>query len=81
MFGLPFICWILGFIFYALLAIPMYFLWNYVAPTYFFFLPAPYLRIPFWDMTVLFCTLSILRSFVFPSFGSSASSTSSCCKK
>jgi hypothetical protein len=75
-FALPVVGWILGFVFYALLSIPTYFLWNGLAPTYFPFLPQLWLKIPFWDMVWLFCLLSIVRSFVFPISTSTEASAS-----
>lgn len=72
-FSIPVIGWIVGFVFYTLLAIPTYYLWNGLAPIYFPFVPPPWLAIPFWDMVWLFCLLSIVRSFVLPMVGASAS--------
>lgn len=37
----------------ALLCIPLWWLWNKLAPIYFYWLPAVYLAIPFWHLVGL----------------------------
>ena len=51
------------------LAIPFYFLWNYLAPIYLPQAPAQYLDIPFWHITGIFMVVHILKLVVFPSRG------------
>jgi hypothetical protein len=57
----------LAFCIALLAAIPLYFLWNAFAPTYFPFLPAPWLAIPFWHVVCLTWLLSIVRGIIMPS--------------
>ena len=48
------------------LAIPFYFLWNFLAPIYLIELPAVYQNLPFWHIVGVFTLVSILRSAIFP---------------
>jgi len=58
----------MAFLFFVLImAIPFDFLWNALAPTYFFWLPAVYHNIPLLDCVGLFAIVGILRSVIFPS--------------
>jgi len=47
-------------------SIPFYFLWNALAPTYAYGLPAVYLHIPFWHCMELFVLVALLRGLLFP---------------
>lgn len=58
---------ILGIIFSLLAAIPLYFLWNFLAPTYFSFLPPVWLAVPFWHVFLLMWCLSLVRNIIMPS--------------
>lgn len=75
--AIPFIGWFLSFFFSVCLAIPFYFLWNGLAPTYFYFVPPVYLNIPFWDSVWLFMLLSILKAVLVPKVASISSSSES----
>jgi hypothetical protein len=54
---------IFGAIFWS---IPFYFLWNALAPTYAYWLPEIYQRLPFWHCMGLFLIVAILRGLLFP---------------
>jgi hypothetical protein len=41
----------------------LYFLWNYMAPVYFTFLPAQYLHLPWWHCVCLLWIIQILNPF------------------
>jgi len=56
-----------GLLFAVITAIPLYFLWNYLAPTYFSFLPPVWLNISFWNILCLMWCLSMVRSIIMPS--------------
>ncbi len=63
----PIIGWLVAFVIYFLLAIPFYFLWNAMAPTYLYFLPPVYHQLPFWDCVLLLWLLSIIKDVAMPS--------------
>ena len=66
--AIPIVGWIISFFLSASLAIPFYFIWNSLAPTYFFFLPDVYKNIPFWDTVGLFMIIPILKHMLVPTF-------------
>jgi hypothetical protein len=66
MMALPFVGWLISFVFSFFLAIPFYFLWNHVAHLYFKFLPDYLMVIPFWDCVWLFLTISCLKIILVP---------------
>ena len=68
-FFLPIIGPIIGFVLMFFLAIPFYWLWNAVAPVYFYWLPQVYLHLPFWDCVWLMMLLTILKLILLPRFG------------
>jgi hypothetical protein len=68
-FGLPIIGPVIGLVLAACLAIPFYFVWNAVAPTYFYWLPPVYQAVPFWDCVLLIATFSMLKLILLPRFG------------
>lgn len=47
------------------LAIPFYFLWNYLVPIYFSELPNVYKNVPFFHIVGGFLIISILRRVIF----------------
>ncbi len=75
--AIPIFGWILSFIFSVSLAIPFFFLWNAMAPTYFYFVPDVYKTIPFWDCVWLFMLMSILKSVLVPRLATVSSSSES----
>lgn len=60
-FWIPVIGWLVGAFFAFFAAIPFYFLWNALAPTYCYWLPEVYLQIPFWHCVGLFILILILK--------------------
>lgn len=72
---IPIVGWFTAAVLCFFVSIPMYFLWNALAPTYFFFLPKVYWAIPFWDVFGLIWLLSALRSLLLPSISSSSTSS------
>lgn len=59
--GIPVLGTAISFIVSFFCAIPFYFIWNSLAPTYFSFLPKVWLDIPFWDSVGLFMLLPIFN--------------------
>lgn len=47
------------------LAIPFFFLWNFLAPIYLTHLPEAYQQIPFWHCVGFFALIGIVRSLIF----------------
>lgn len=70
-YAIPVVGWLVGLFFHTMLAIPFYFLWNGLAPTYFYWLPSVYQQLSFLSIIGLFVLLSILKAVLLPSFGSS----------
>lgn len=67
---IPILGWLLDFLFRVSIAIPFYFLWNHLAPKYFYWLPPVYQEIPFWDCVWLFMCLGILYHILIPKLAS-----------
>jgi hypothetical protein len=63
---LPFIGWILDFIFKVSLALPFWICWTVggIGQKYFYFLPLVYQKIGFWHCVGIFIVLSILGGFI-----------------
>ena len=59
---------LLGFVFMFFLAIPFYYLWNDLAPMYFYWLPQVYLQLPFWDCVWLMMLTGMLKLILLPRF-------------
>lgn len=53
--------------FAIILAIPFYFIWNALAPVYFYWLPEVYKEIPFWHCVGILVLIAIVRLVLFPS--------------
>ena len=79
--AIPFLGWFLSAFFATSLAIPFYFIWNALAPTYFYFIPLVYQHLPFWDTVGLFMILPILKTMLFPKFASVSNNAESKAKK
>ncbi len=71
---IPVFGWIMQLFFAIFLAIPLYWLWSYLGPTYFKFVPEVWLNIGFWDTVWMTMLLSIVR--ILSPFGGGASSSS-----
>lgn len=69
---IPVVGWLLAAAICFFVAIPVYLLWNWLAPTYFYFLPSVYLDLPFWHVFGLLWLLSSLRGLLLPSIRASA---------
>lgn len=72
-YAIPVVGWLVGLFFHTMLAIPFYFVWNGLAPVYFYWLPEVYKHIDFWTIVGLFILLSILKSVLLPNFGTNVS--------
>jgi hypothetical protein len=66
---LPVVGWLIAFVFMFFLSIPFYYLWNSLAPVYFYWLPKVYLELPFWDCVWLMMLITILKLVLLPKFG------------
>lgn len=75
--AIPFIGWILSFVFSASLAIPFYFIWTVcgIGETYFYFLPEVYRHIGFWSCIGLFMVISILKVVLIPKIANISSTS------
>lgn len=65
---IPIFGWMIAATIAFLCAIPLYFLWNWLAPIYFYFLPDVYLSIPFWHIWGILWLFPIVKSVLFPAF-------------
>ena len=65
---IPILGWIISFAVAFIIAIPTYFLWNGMAPTYFAFLPEVYLSVPYWDIVWIVWLTFILKFIFVPKF-------------
>lgn len=64
---IPILGWLISAIFAVLIAIPLHFLWGWLGPTYFGFVPAIYLNMDFWDMAGLLVLVGFIKLIVYPS--------------
>jgi len=64
---IPVIGWLIAAAMCFFVAIPVYLLWNWLAPTYFYWLPPVYLDLPFWHVFGLLWLISSLRGLLLPS--------------
>lgn len=69
---IPIVGWAIAAVVCFFVAIPLFFLWNSLAPVYFYWLPKVYLDLPFWHIVGLLWLLSSLRSLVLPTNVSSS---------
>ena len=63
---IPVLGWIITAILAILIAIPLHFLWSWLAPTYLYFLPSVYLNIGFIDMAGLLVLIGFVKLIVLP---------------
>lgn len=63
----PILGWIISAIFAVLIAAPLHFLWGWLGPIYFSFVPAVYLNMGFWDMAGMLVLIGFIKLIVFPS--------------
>lgn len=64
---IPILGWLISAVFAVLIAIPLHFLWGWLGPTYFSFVPAIYLNMDFWDMAGLLVLIGFIKLIVYPS--------------
>jgi hypothetical protein len=72
--AIPIVGWLVAAVLCFFVTIPVYLLWNWLAPIYFGFLPKLYLDLPFWHVFGLLWLLSSLRGVVMPSVSANAES-------
>lgn len=63
---IPVFGWLVSAILAVLLAIPLHFLWHWLGPVYFAFVPALYLNMGFWDMAGMLVLVGFIKLIVFP---------------
>ena len=73
--AIPIIGWALSLFFSISLSVPFWFVWNRLAPIYFYWLPDVYLNIPFWHCVGLFIIIPIVKRILTPQFASVSTST------
>lgn len=66
--SIPIFGWMLSAMISMSLSVPFYFIWNRIAPVYFYWLPKVYLDIPFWDCVGIFMVVPIVKWLLTPSF-------------
>ncbi len=64
---IPLLGWIVSAFVAVLAAIPFHFLWGWLGPIYFSFVPAIYLNMGFWDTAGMLVLIGFLKLIVFPS--------------
>jgi hypothetical protein len=70
--AIPFLGWLLDFTFKSSTAVPFWFIWTFmgIGQKYFYFIPARYQSIGFWDCVGLFIVIGILKQILVPSLAS-----------
>lgn len=66
LYMIPVLGWVLGFILSFCISIPFYFIWNWLAPIYFYWLPEIYHAIPFFHCVGLFMLMPMIRFALYP---------------
>jgi hypothetical protein len=74
--NIPIVGWIIALIFDTFLAIPTYFLWKYVVPKYFNWMPEVWHRLPFWDIVWMVMLISIVKHVVLKNIFNTSIETS-----
>lgn len=64
---IPLLGWIISAFMAVLIAIPFHFLWGWLGPIYFSFVPAIYLNMSFWDTAGMLILIGFFKLIVFPS--------------
>jgi hypothetical protein len=72
--AIPVLGWIFAAVICLITAVPTYFLWNWLAPVYFYQLPVVYLSIPFFHIFGLLWLISTLRGLVMSNVAVSTNS-------
>jgi hypothetical protein len=55
---------------YIVAAIPLYYVWNELAPIYFYALPKVYLSLPYWHIVGFLWLIGVLSRAIVPKFSS-----------
>lgn len=63
----PVVGWLISALLAIAVTIPLHFLWGWLAPTYFYFLPPVYLNMGFIDMAGLVVLMGFLKMVFLPS--------------
>lgn len=71
--AIPVVGWLIAGFFITSLAVPAWFLWNWLVPIYVPTMPALYLNLPFWHIVGIFWLVSILKAVFLPHFNISSS--------
>lgn len=72
--AIPVVGWIVAAAICLFVAIPVYLLWNWLAPIYFYWLPQVYLDLPFWHVFGLLWLWSSLKGLLLPSINTRSAS-------
>ena len=64
---IPILGWIISAFFAVLIAMPLHYLWSWLGPIYFSFVPALYLNMGFWDMAGMLVLVGFVKLLVYPS--------------
>ena len=64
---LPIFGWAISAVLAFFAAIPLHFLWHWLGPVYFSFVPALYLNISFWDTVGMLVLIGFVKLIVLPS--------------
>jgi len=62
----PIIGWLMSAVMAVFIAIPLFFLWGWLGPVYFSFVPAVYLNMGFWDIAGMLVLIGFIKLIVFP---------------
>ena len=73
---IPIVGWLIAAAICFFVAIPVSLLWNWLAPTYFYWLPKVYLDLPFWHVFGLLWLISSVRGLLLPGISASANTKS-----
>lgn len=71
---IPVVGWLIAAVVCFFVAIPVWFLWNWLAPIYFYWLPSVYLDLPFRHVFGLLWLISSLKGLLLPSIRANAES-------
>lgn len=63
----PIFGWLISAALAFFAAIPLWFLWSWLGPTYFSFVPPAYLNIDFWDTVGMLVLIGFIKLIVYPS--------------
>lgn len=63
---IPVVGWLIAAAVCLCISVPFYYLWNWLAPIYFYWLPQVYLQLPFWHVFGLLWLIYSLKSLLLP---------------